>query len=56
MRYILGDLKNMKKISPKVISMALLILTLITAGGISVNQAIAPGNGAIGPDPNPSGA
>ena len=34
-----------KKISPKFIALALLILSFIAAGGVAVNETIAPGEG-----------
>ena len=44
----------MKKINIKLVSIALFLLTLL-AGGLAAKQAIAPGNGGFGPDPNSDG-
>ena len=43
----------MKKLNPRVISIAMVLLTLLTAGGFAAKEVIAPGNGGIMPDPNP---
>ena len=44
-----------KKISPKIAAFALLILSFLVAGGVAVQQSIAPGGVSVGPDPEPSG-
>ena len=43
----------MKKLNPRVISIAMVLLTLLTAGGFAAKEAIAPGNGGLTPDPEP---
>ena len=44
----------MKKINPRIISIAMVLLTLLTAGGFAAKEVIAPGNGGITPDPDGS--
>ena len=44
----------MKKLNPRVISIAMVLLTLLTAGGFAAKEVIAPGNGGVTPDPDPS--
>ena len=38
----------------KIVAVAFVLLTLL-AGGLAAKQAIAPGNGGFGPDPNSDG-
>jgi len=45
----------MKKISPKIITIAIMILSLITAGGLGIKSAIAPNGGSIGPSDGGTG-
>lgn len=47
-----GDSKNMKKVNSKIVAVAFVLLTLL-AGGLAAKQAIAPGTGGVGIDPNP---
>ena len=42
-----------KKINPKIVALALLILSFLAAGGVAVKESIAPGGGGIEPDPVP---
>ncbi|NPE06852.1 MAG: hypothetical protein GNW80_01100 [Asgard group archaeon] len=44
----------MKKMNSKIVAVAFVLLTLL-AGGLAAKQAIAPGNGGFGPDPNSDG-
>ncbi|NPE06850.1 MAG: hypothetical protein GNW80_01090 [Asgard group archaeon] len=42
----------MKKMNSKIVAVAFVLLTLL-AGGLAAKQAIAPGTGGVGIDPNP---
>jgi hypothetical protein len=45
-----------KKINPKVIALALTILTFLAAGGIAAKETLADrGGGGFEPDPDPNG-
>jgi len=37
-----GDSKKLKKLNPKIISLALIILTVLATGGLAVKHTIAP--------------
>ncbi len=43
----------MKKVNPKVVALALIILTSLATGGVVIKYGIAPRG--IGSDPNPDG-
>jgi hypothetical protein len=45
----------MKKISPKIVTLALLLLSFIAAGGVGIHKAIAPGGGGFEDDPDGNG-
>ncbi|MHA1211350.1 MAG: hypothetical protein ACTSSH_02710 [Candidatus Heimdallarchaeota archaeon] len=46
----------MKKISPKIITVAIMILSLIAAGGLGIRSVVSPNGGSIGPsDPGTGG-
>ncbi|HUU79713.1 MAG TPA: hypothetical protein VMX55_15340 [candidate division Zixibacteria bacterium] len=45
----------MKKINTKIVTIAMLLLTFLAAGGIYTKEAITPGNGGWTPDADPEG-
>ncbi|MFW9922948.1 MAG: hypothetical protein ACFFDW_06625 [Candidatus Thorarchaeota archaeon] len=45
----------MKKFSPRIVALALLVLTFLTAGGIAVHEGIAPPSGGISPGDDGTG-
>ena len=50
------ETKNkMKKISPKIVTLALLLLSFIAAGGIGIHKAMAPGTGGVDEEFEPTG-
>jgi hypothetical protein len=44
-----------KKINPKIVTLAILVLSFIAAGGISIHKAIAPSGGGFEEEINPNG-
>ncbi len=44
-----------KKINPKIVSLAVLLLSFIALGGIGIHKAVAPGGGGFEEEINPSG-
>jgi hypothetical protein len=47
--------KRVKKINPKIVSLAILLLSFIAIGGIGIHKAIAPGGGGFEEEINGSG-
>ncbi|HUU79714.1 MAG TPA: hypothetical protein VMX55_15345 [candidate division Zixibacteria bacterium] len=45
----------MKKVNTKFVTIAMLLLTFLAAGGIYAKEAIAPGGGGFAPDVDPDG-
>jgi len=45
----------MKKVSPKIVSLAILLLSFIALGGVGIHKAVAPGGGGFEEEINPSG-
>jgi len=43
----------MKKINVKVLTLAFMILSMLTAGGLAIRNTIAPGGTGFGPDDHP---
>lgn len=46
---------TVKKINPKIVSLAILLLSFIVLGGIGIHKAVAPGGGGFEEEINPSG-
>jgi hypothetical protein len=47
--------KKMKKVSPRIVALAVLLLSFIAAGGVGIHKAIAPGGGGFEEETNPTG-
>ncbi|MBN1329929.1 MAG: hypothetical protein JXA54_10695 [Candidatus Heimdallarchaeota archaeon] len=45
----------MKKLSTKIVTLAIMILSFIAASGIGIRHAIAPPGGSIGEELEPTG-
>ncbi|HUT82567.1 MAG TPA: hypothetical protein VMZ29_15325 [Candidatus Bathyarchaeia archaeon] len=45
----------MKKLSPKIVTLAIMILSFVAAGGIGIRHAIAPPGGSVGEELTPTG-
>ena len=45
----------MKKVSPKIVSLAILLLSCIALGGVGIHKAVAPGGGGFEEEINGSG-
>ena len=43
----------MKKLNPKLLGIAFMLLSLLVGGGLAVRNGIAPGGGTITDDSNP---
>lgn len=52
-----GDKHKMKKINPRIVTLAIMILSFVAVGGFVAKTAIAPQGGGSGwePDPEPDG-
>jgi hypothetical protein len=45
----------MKKVSPKIVSLAILLLSFIALGGVGIHKAVAPGGGGFEEEINGEG-
>jgi len=45
----------MKKVSPKIVSLAMLIISILVAGGLGIRTAIAPPGGGASEELDPTG-
>jgi hypothetical protein len=44
-----------KKLNPKLVALAFLLLSFVAAGGIGIHKAVAPGGGGFEEETNPTG-